>query len=80
MSNPTEKAKTGFLTDHEGKPSMARVTSFFATVSLCVIGLATVFISHEVQQPSENLLWVLASVALGPLGFNRAFGEKVKLK
>ena len=63
----------GLLNDHAGKKSSSRLMSLLAMLTLCAVALGVVF--WEGAEPSETMLWTLATVAVGPVGFNRWFGE-----
>ena len=65
--------KPSMLTDHSGKRSVSRATSLLATITLCLVALNGVWGGGN--EPSPQLLGILAAVAIGPIGLNRYFGE-----
>ena len=66
--------KSSMLSDHSGKRSVSRATSLLATITLCAVALIGVVGGGE--EPSLELLAILAAVAIGPIGLNRFFGEE----
>ena len=69
-----EHKMKGMLRDHSGKRSNSRFVSFLCTIAL--VGIAVGVAGFEWVQPSIEFLVILGGGMLGPIGFNRYFGEE----
>lgn len=65
----------GMLANPDGKRSASRATSLIGAVGLFIVAMGETFV-HDSGDASYPVIAGLVAMALGPIGFNRAFGER----